>query len=103
MEAPKMKQVENGSKFDWRVVDLAWRMGYTIALPIVLLALGGRLLDKRLGTSPIFLLIGILASLAISTIGIYRIAAPIIDDLGKPDTSDSKSQTSKDNDTKDNA
>lgn len=79
-----MKHEKKESKFDWRVVDLAWRMGYTIALPIVLLALGGRLLDRRFNTSPTFLLIGILLSIVLSTLGILKIIMPVLNDLGKP-------------------
>lgn len=94
-----MKQEQKESKFDWRVVELAWRMGYTTALPLVLLALGGRVVDKRLGTSPIFLLSGILFSIIISTVGVYRIAIPILNDLGKPieHNSDSVTHHKKDN------
>ncbi len=46
----------------------AWEMGYTMAIPLVLLALGGRLLDKHFNISPVFLLTGILASIVISSI-----------------------------------
>lgn len=79
-----MKHEIKESKFDWRVVDLAWRMGYTIALPIVLLALGGRLIDKRFDTSPIFLLTGTFLSIVISTLGILRIILPVLNDMSKP-------------------
>lgn len=46
----------------------AWEMGYTMAIPLVLLALGGRLLDKWLNTSPVLLLVGIFASIVVSSI-----------------------------------
>lgn len=79
-----MKQEQTSPKFDWSVLNLAWRMGYTIAIPLVVLALGGRLLDRALKTSPTFLLIGILVSIALSTLGVYRITIPIMSDLAKP-------------------
>ena len=56
----------------WELMSLAWDLGYIIALPIVVLGFGGALLDKKLGTSPLFLLSGILISLIITSIGIYR-------------------------------
>jgi F0F1-type ATP synthase assembly protein I len=56
----------------WKVINLAWELGYTIALPIVILGLGGAWLDKKIGTSPLFLLIGIALSLIVSGVGIYR-------------------------------
>lgn len=56
----------------WSALALAWELGYTIAIPIVIFAIGGRFLDKKLGSSPIFLLLGILLALVVSGIGVYR-------------------------------
>ena len=56
----------------WAAVGLAWELGYIIALPIVILGLGGAYADKAYGTSPGFLLAGILLSLLLSGIGVYR-------------------------------
>ena len=53
-------------------LNLAWELGYTIALPIVILGFGGAMLDKKLGTSPLFLLIGIALSIIISGVAVYR-------------------------------
>ena len=53
-------------------MNLAWELGYTIAIPIVVLGLGGAWLDKKLVTSPLFLLVGIGLSLILSGLGIYR-------------------------------
>lgn len=71
-------------ELDYKTLRLALGLGYTIAVPLVLLALGGRLLDKYLHTSPLFILISILASLVISTISLVRKVTPIIKDLEKP-------------------
>ncbi len=62
----------------WSALSLAWELGYTIAVPIVVFALLGRFLDKWLGTSPWLLLVGIFASLIASSIGVYFKAAKII-------------------------
>lgn len=62
----------------WSVISLAWELGYIIAIPIIILALGGTWLDKKIGTSPTFLLIGIFLSLIISGIGVYRKTKAII-------------------------
>lgn len=56
----------------WQALNLAWELGYIIALPIVILAFGGALLDKKVDTSPLFLLIGILTSVLISGVAVYR-------------------------------
>jgi len=55
----------------WSALSLAWEMGYTIAVPLVAFALGGRLLDRRFDTSPWLLLAGIFISIPISTIVIH--------------------------------
>jgi hypothetical protein len=56
----------------WTVLNLAWELGYLIALPIVILGFGGAWLDKKFGTSPILLLAGIGLSVIISGIAVYR-------------------------------
>ncbi len=53
-------------------LGLAWGLGYRIAIPIVVFGLFGRFLDAKLGTSFIFLLIGIFTALAASSWLIYR-------------------------------
>lgn len=70
---PGMSQIQptnQGSTF--KALALAWELGYTIALPLVVLALGGRLVDRWLNTSPWMLLAGVLASIVISTWLVYR-------------------------------
>lgn len=62
----------------WNALSLAWELGYTIAVPIVIFALLGRFLDKWLGTSPWLLLVGIFASLIASSVGVYFKAIKII-------------------------
>lgn len=56
----------------WALMSLAWELGYTIAIPIALLGFGGALLDKKLATSPLFILIGVALSLVISGVGVWR-------------------------------
>jgi len=56
----------------WSVFSLALELGYVIVIPIVLLALTGRILDKKLDTSPIFLLAGIFISILLTTWLVYR-------------------------------
>ncbi|MEW6407971.1 MAG: AtpZ/AtpI family protein [Patescibacteria group bacterium] len=71
------------SKSDFRVLKLAWELGYTIAIPIVLSALLGRFLDKKFDTSPWFLLLGIFLSIFISSFGVYKKTVAILKDLEK--------------------
>ena len=71
-----MKNKENEKEFS--ALGLAWELGYTIAVPLVALALLGRFLDKKLGTSPWLLLFGILLSIAASSWLVYKKTLDII-------------------------
>jgi len=62
----------------WSALGLAWELGYTIAVPLVFFALVGRFLDRKLGTSPWILLIGILFSIALSSWLVYKKTLDII-------------------------
>jgi len=74
-EAGELGQNEKSSKTEkegvWSALSLAWQLGYTIAIPLVVLALVGRFLDKRFGTSPWLLLVGIFLSIIVSTFAVY--------------------------------
>ncbi len=63
----------------WSALGLAWELGYMIAIPLVLFALIGRFLDKKLGTSPFLLLAGILISIGVTSWLVYRKTREIIE------------------------
>lgn len=65
----------------WRALSYAWQFGYTITIPLVLFALGGRLLDRHFGTSPWLLIGGIVVSMIVSSILLVRKAMQIMKDL----------------------
>ena len=68
----KKKIVQStGGAGDVSVISLAWDLGWMIALPIVLLAIGGAMLDKKLQSSPWFLLGGIGLAFVISSVMVY--------------------------------
>ena len=52
-------------------LSLVFELGYMIALPIVICALGGRLMDRHWGTSPLFLLVGIGIAMVVSGYMVY--------------------------------
>jgi F0F1-type ATP synthase assembly protein I len=54
------------------LIAFAFDMGFAIALPLVLFAGGGRYIDKLNGTTPLFLIIGLLLSLVSTGIIIWR-------------------------------
>ncbi|HAO81841.1 MAG: hypothetical protein UV57_C0035G0004 [Parcubacteria group bacterium GW2011_GWD2_43_10] len=88
------------SKPMWQALGLAWELGYTISIPLVILALAGRLADKWLGTAPWLLLVGALISIFISTWLVYRktkniISGEVIDDKVVKKETDNNSADSK--------
>ena len=54
----------------WKALGMAWELGYIIAIPIVILGLGGRMLDKRLDTSPWLFLVGVIVSIVLTSFGL---------------------------------
>ena len=64
-----------------QTLSLAWELGYVIAVPIVILAAGGRFLDNRYDTSPIFLISGILLSILVSGTLVFKKAKRILEDI----------------------
>ncbi len=54
------------------VMRLFFELGYIIAIPIVLFGFGGSLLDKYLGSMPLFMMVGFLLAIALSSFGVYR-------------------------------
>lgn len=64
-----------------QALSLVWDVILSIAIPTILSALGGRWLDRRLGTTPIFLIIGLFCALGIVSILIVRKGKTISQDL----------------------
>lgn len=63
---------ENPKPAEFKPWDLALNLGFVIAIPIVIFALAGRYADKYFSSSPWLLLLGILISITITTILVYR-------------------------------
>ena len=56
----------------WQALGLAWELVYLIVIPLVAFALGGRWLDRHYGTSPWFLLSGMVVAIIITTVLLIR-------------------------------
>ena len=74
---------QKGRQALYGAISLAWELGYTITVPLVIFAILGRFLDKKYDASPIFLLSGILLSIAVSGILVFRKTKKILDDSTK--------------------
>jgi F0F1-type ATP synthase assembly protein I len=67
----------------WSALGFAWELGYSIIIPLVLFALGGRYLDKKLGTSPWLLISGMVISIVFTSIIVYKKVITVISNINK--------------------
>jgi F0F1-type ATP synthase assembly protein I len=71
---------EDKKQDSWSALGFAWELGYSIAIPLVVFTLGGRLLDKKLGTSPWLLLIGLGISIFVTFFIVYKKLMTVINE-----------------------
>jgi F0F1-type ATP synthase assembly protein I len=81
MNKPVDKSKENTKM--WSAYELAMNLGFMIVIPIVLFGVGGVMLDKYLGTTPIFIFAGFILAMT-SGLGIVYIKTKDIVVMGKP-------------------
>ncbi|MEK7637547.1 MAG: AtpZ/AtpI family protein [Patescibacteria group bacterium] len=72
----------------WQALSLAWELGYTIALPLVLFALAGRWADKALGTKPWLFLTGVVIAIVSTSFLLVRKFSRLMRDMNPVRTSD---------------
>lgn len=73
--------MEKGKKQDsWSAIGFAWELGYSISIPLAVFTLGGRILDKKLETSPWLLLAGLFISIIVTFCIVYQKLMAIIND-----------------------
>ena len=85
---------EKGSTFS--ALKLSLELGYTIAIPIVVLALVGRLLDKKFDTSPWLLIAGIILSMAVSSVALVLKFNAVMRKIQEEDKEEKKHKDIKD-------
>lgn len=68
----------------WRALNMALELGYTIAIPLVVLALVGRWADKQFDTSPWLFLVGIVLAIVSSSILLIRKFSKLLRDTTAP-------------------
>ncbi len=68
-----------------RGVTLALRLmglGWYIAISIILGTVGGLWLDRRLGTLPLFTVLGVITGSGVAFYGVYRMILPLMGNNG---------------------
>jgi ATP synthase protein I len=53
-------------------------VGWFIAISILLGVLGGLWLDNKIGTKPIFVIVGLILGLVVAFYGVYRMLLPLM-------------------------
>ncbi|MCL5435504.1 MAG: AtpZ/AtpI family protein [Patescibacteria group bacterium] len=74
---------ENPQKFveKYKVISLAFEMGFIIALPLVALLLLGKYLDERLHTNPYLKIAAIVLALSVTILWLTRRFTRILEDM----------------------
>lgn len=70
-------------KESFRVLSFAWELGYMIVIPLVAGAMAGWYADTLLHTRPFLFLTGVVVSLVVTTIIVYRKTKSVLDALEK--------------------
>lgn len=52
----------------WQAMGIVWDLMFDILVPVVLFALLGRWLDRRYGTTPLFIAISLIFALAVTIV-----------------------------------
>ncbi len=66
------------NNINWSPIAFAWQLGYNITIPLIVLALIGRILDKKFNSSPYLFMVSILLSIIISSYIVYFKASKTI-------------------------
>lgn len=91
MEQPK----KTSASTLFTTLGIAWGFGYTIAIPLVVLALLGRWVDNHWHTSPWGLIAGILLSIVISSVGLVMKFTKLMAEINSPTKDLADQQTKK--------
>lgn len=87
----------NEKEQEFSALKLSLEFGYTIVIPLVALALLGRLLDKQFDTSPWLLIIGVILSMIVSSVALVMKFKKIITQIDTTSESQKKESDEKKN------
>lgn len=61
-----------------QMLGIVFEIGYLVAIPAVVFGFGGAFLDGKLGTSPLFVIVGLAVALASSILAIWHRIKPLL-------------------------
>lgn len=66
-----VKEKKEDEQRVWTAYGLALNLGYMIIVPILIFGIGGVILDKYLGSTPLFIFVGFILAMTISMLIVY--------------------------------
>ncbi|MDD5568958.1 MAG: AtpZ/AtpI family protein [Candidatus Pacebacteria bacterium] len=75
-----MKNTKNNVLY---ALGLGTQLGLLIALPLVACLFAGIAVDKKLGTSPLYLIVGILLGAILTVADVYKLILPFLEKRSK--------------------
>lgn len=79
----KRKRPVENSLLSSKALGLAFDLGYTIAIPLVVFGLGGRWIDTHYHTHPVFFLVGLALALVATSIWLAKKLSSLVISLNK--------------------
>jgi F0F1-type ATP synthase assembly protein I len=70
-------------RYPWLPALSLLGVGFYIAASIILGTLGGRWLDGKFNTEPLWLVVGLILGIVVAFVGVYNMLKPFIDHNGK--------------------
>jgi len=70
LDSHELKQ-KKGKSILWQTIGVSMQIGYIITLPLIILVISGKILDKHYNSSPFFLLVGMVLALIVSSIAVF--------------------------------
>ena len=77
------------------VISLCWSIGYTVAVPAVLLGAAGIYIDRQFHLSPMFTLSGFALAFVISSIALFRMIRDILEAEAEEDAAEHAQESQK--------
>lgn len=69
------------AKPQWQALQMVFELGYLIVIPLIVFGLGGRWLDRQLGTSPWLFLGGMVLAVMATTVFLVRKFTKLLHDI----------------------
>ena len=76
---PDTPNQENKIGENLYAVSLGLELGFLIAVPLVIFLLLGVFLDRKFGTMPLFLMIGLLLNVVVTVTGVKNLLLPFLE------------------------